>query len=59
MYINQLTTNQQEEIKNELTQSLLSIGLEGEELNEAIENGMDSKLNDVSELININNYKKY
>ena len=58
MYVKQLSVKDQKAIRKELTSSLQSKELEKKKLMEAIENGMDSKLDDLAELIDVRKYKK-
>lgn len=55
-YINQLPIQTQEEIKAELITVFTELELSQDELTEAIENAMDSRLCDLSDTININKY---
>lgn len=54
IYIKQLVKEKQEKVKSALINALVIEGLKGDELKEAVRLAMDSKLNDVEEIININ-----
>ncbi|MCA1021613.1 hypothetical protein [Halobacillus litoralis] len=55
MYVNQLNNETQEAIRQELHTNLIDI-LTGNELTEAINDAMDSRLSDLEDTININQY---
>jgi len=55
-YVNQLTDAEQAQVLNEVETALEGLGLEGTELDEAVEDAMNSKVNDLSDLIDINKY---
>lgn len=50
-YVRQLKEVQQMKVKDLVHEALTYEGLQGKELNEAIENAMDSRLEDLEELI--------
>ncbi len=53
VYVNQLSTEQQEKLKNAIKQNLQENGLSGSDLEDAIENAMDSKINDLSDTVDV------
>lgn len=57
MYVAQLNEATQKEIKKDLVTTLASEGLTGAELLLAVQDGMDSKLNDLADTIDISKYK--
>ncbi|MFS1518533.1 hypothetical protein V1503_19030 [Bacillus sp. SCS-151] len=56
MYVNQLSNETQEQIKNDLIQALSQLQLDTEELNESIEDAMNSRLVDLEDTIDIKKY---
>ena len=50
LYVNQLNEAQQMKVKELVYEALSNEGLKGKELNEAIDNAMDSKLYDLEQL---------
>lgn len=59
MYVNQLSVMEQKRIKKDLKDYFVYIGLDTEEIAEAIEIGMESKLSDLSDVIDIKPSKRY
>lgn len=55
MYVSSMCNENQESIKAELRASL-EVDYQGEELEEAIENGMNSRLCDLEDTIDISKY---
>lgn len=59
-YINEYPKEIQEEIRGKLTEALKAADITNkEELEEAVQNGMDSKIHDLIEVIDIREYIKW
>ena len=60
MYICQLPKEQQAYIKRAISRKLYKLGYKGVEHKEILQNGMDSKLCDISDTVNLDKfYKKF
>lgn len=60
MYICQLPEEQQLYIKRSISRKLYQLGYKGAKHKEILQNGMDSKLSDISDTINLSKfYKKF
>lgn len=57
MYVWQLPEETQEAIMKDLKEALTELGFTGEQLEEEIQHGMNSKLNDLADTIDIKPYK--
>lgn len=55
-YVSQLDTETQKKIKTQLTKTLTAEGLGFEEVEEGVRDGMDSKLQDLTDTIDIKPY---
>lgn len=56
-YVAELSEDQQKSIEKEVRTSLAEEGLEGKELDNAVQDALDSKLADLSDTIDIGKYK--
>lgn len=52
-YVSELPVETQAKIKQALHQALYAIGLRGQELEESVQDGMDSKLSDLTDTIDV------
>ena len=60
MYICQLSDEQQDYLKRSISRKLYQLGYNGAEHKEILQNGLDSKLCDISDTINLDKfYKKF
>lgn len=60
LYVCQLPQNQQLYIQRSISRKLYQLGYKGSEHKEILQNGMDSKLSDISDTIDLGKfYKKF
>lgn len=57
MYVSQLSIDKQKEIEQAVRSALIADGLVGRELEDGVKDALDSKLDDLSELIDVKKYR--